>query len=385
MKYFSIGLCAAVLMFIPLISEAATFEAGKSVYVPQSRQLAGNVYIAGGEATISSAAPRDLTVAGGRVIVNAPIWGDALIAGGTIDVLDQVSGDLRVGGGQVSISSSIGGDLIVLGGTVTVNEGVVIQGDVMVIGGSVVFNGSVNGVVRAYAGEATLNGLIRGPVIAKAGTLTLGSTANLLSSLSYESSEKVVMTEGSKVSGDVVFTQRDIPGTKNSDQIALAVFAFIGVLALVKLIGMMLGALVMTFAFKDYSLDLARNLYRTFWKSLGVGFIVAVVGPIASIALMATVVGFYLSFIAWILYAFALLMAGVYTFIFTGAFLAKAIKKDIRVSWKWTLLGGVLFAFVSLIPVFGWALSGIVYLASLGAISMSMVREMKLKMRTHSM
>ncbi len=381
MKTIKFAFITAVLALAPLSVFASTIEAGKSIYIPSNQTLSGNTYLAGGEVTVSSQAPKDLVASGGRVIVNAPVWGDALLAGGTVDILDTVAGDVRVAGGQVSISAPIGGDLIVLGGAVTVNSGAPVSGDVVVVGGSITLNASVAGSVRTYGGEVMIDASIKGPVIMQvANQVSFGPNTKLSGSLAYVAPKEAHVAEGADLGGSINFMRRDVPGAGDADEFAGVVLSTIGVIVLIKFVSLLLAALVVTLTFKNYSLELARNAYRSFWKSAGVGFMVLVVGPVAALMFAISLVGLYLSFIIWALYGFVLLVAGIYACIFTGSLLARLIRKEVRVSWKWTVLGTVVFTIISFIPVVGWIVVFLVFLASLGVVSMGVMHDAKMKM-----
>jgi hypothetical protein len=381
MKKITLGLAAVLLLAaVPVAAFAARIEVQKSVFIPNTQSLPENAYVAGGEVTILSQAQKDISAAGGRIIVNAPVWGDALLFGGTVDVLEQVHGDLRVAGGQVTISSSVGGDVIVLGGQVTINQGVTVAGDLLAVGGEVVVHGAINGDARVYGGDVTIDATVAGPITIKAGkSVTFGSKAVIGSTLSYAAPSEATIADGAKMGDKVIYTKTNLPNLDKKD-IAQVLAGVLGFFIVVKFVGLLLAALILTFGFRDFSLDLSKGALEKFWKTAGIGFVVLVVMPIAALMLAISVVGLYLSFLVGVLYVTLLMVSGVYVCILTGALLSRLIRKEVRVNWKWTTLGTVALFVVWLIPVAGAIALFLLYMASIGAVTMSLARDAKAKM-----
>lgn len=378
-KLSFLALLALVSLVIPLgVVHAAQTQVGKTVTV--SEPLSENAYIVGEEVYISSTAEKDVLGVGGKVTVNAPIVGDLMLAAGSVNVLDSVAGDVRVVGGDVTIAKSVGGDLVVFGGTVVILPGVTIEGDTLIFGGSVDMQGTANGNFTVYGGEATVNGTVVGPAVIKVGEVIIfGEKADFRSSLSYSAPAEATIAEGAKLGGEVVFTKEE-HGSSNDKNIIAGILAFVGIMMLVKFVGILSVALVMTYAFKNTSLALSTEMIQKFWPMVGVGLAATVVTPIAVILLCISVVGMYFGFILLALYIFALLVAGVFMCITTGALLSKLIQKEVRVDWKWTLFGTILVFALPFIPVVGWIAIVILFFASMGAVTMSLKRDAKAKM-----
>ncbi len=375
------GFLALFILIIPLgVAHAAEMQTGKTLSIPATQALTENAYFAGGQVDISSPAQKDLVVAGGKVIVATPVLGDAMLAGGTVDVLDEVKGDLRVAGGQVTIAKSVGGDLVVLGGTVTVLPGVVISGDVLALGGTVDMEGTVNGKLTARAGDITVDGAVLGPVSITARTVTFGDRATLGSTLAYSSPQEATVAGGAHL-GTVTFTKTGSEHpTLNGRNVVAAFFAVLGVLLFVKFIGILVTALVTIFVFPKYSLALGVETVTNFWRMVGIGFIALIVPPFVCILLGVSLVGLYLAFILGLVYILGLLIAGIYMGIIAGALLSKWIRKEIRVDWKWTLLGTFVVFVLPFIPIVGWIAMALLLFASVGAIATSIMKDAKAKM-----
>lgn len=378
-KLSFLAFLALVVLVVPLsVVHAAQTQIGKTVTVSQT--LSENAYIAGQEVYISSTAEKDLLGAGGKVTVNSPVVGDLMLAAGSINILDSVGGDVRVAGGDVTIAKSVGGDLLVFGGVVTILPSATIGGDVIIFGGAVDIQGVVEGSLKVHAESVMANGVVMGPASVKTSdSVSFGEKADFRSSLSYSAPIDATIAEGAKLGGEVVFTKEEGKSSNDKNMIA-GILAALGIMMLIKFIGMLSVALLITYAFKNASLTLSREMIQRFWQTLGVGFVATIATPVAVILLLMSVVGMYVGFILLALYLFALLVAGVFMCITTGALLSKLIQKDVQVDWKWTILGTVVVFVLPFIPILGWVALVVLFFASMGAVAMSLWRDAKVKM-----
>lgn len=379
MKQLSfLTLIAVVLLVAPLgFVSASEVQAGKNVSVMPSEVLLDNAYFFGEQVTISAPSEKDLTALGGILTLNAPVFGDALLLGGTLTILGDIAGDLRTAGGDITISKSVGGDLLVVGGSVTILPSVTISGDLIVLGGTVNIEGAVEGSVRVYGGSVVFNSTVVGSVFIQAGdTVFFGSNTVLKNTLAYSAPQEAVVEDGARLGEQVVFSAssqekgfQEYLEDKNLIGVVLLIFGF---LVMVEFLGILIAALVITFAFKTFSLRLSENVIQHFWKMASIGFIATVSVPVAILLLSITLVGLYLGFILGALYLLMLLVAGVYMCIFAGAFLSKWIKKQTIVNWQWTIVGTIAVFLVLLVPVVGWIAIMLLYFASVGTIVMSL-------------
>ena len=380
MKKLTLLVAVALLVAVPVAAvNAARFEQGEMVSISNTETVTQNFYGAGGQVNFSTSAQKDLLLAGGKIIVNGEVWGDAYGAGGSVDILNDVRGDVRVAGGQVTISGKVGGDVIAAGGSVTLLPGSTVSGDVVVAGGKVTIGGAVSGQTKIYGGDVTLNSLLAGPVTVRAGNMvTFGQNASIGSTLEYSAPTEATVLEGAKLGDEVTFTKSEMP-VSNKD-IGKILFTLASVFIIIKLLATALTSVVVVSVFKTFSMRVVQTTLARFWHMVLLGLGVLVAGPVLIVLLMVTGVGVYLGLIVGAVYALALLFAGVYLSITTGAYVAKLSTKEVRVSWKWTLVGVAAVFVVSLVPLVGWIPVFVVYLASIGTLVTNQWAELKEKM-----
>lgn len=381
MKTFTAFAAALILVALPLATvDAARFERGEIITIPEQEFVPQNLYMAGGQVTFSSTAQKDLVMAGGKILQNGVVWGDVLAAGGTVDIVDDVRGDVRVAGGQVTIQGLVSGDLVVAGGAVTILPGTTIAGDLVAAGGAVLMQGTVSGQTKIYAGEAQINGTLAGPVfITVQEKVSFGEKAVIGSTLNYRAPEEAEVAEGAKLGEQVTYTALDIPRI-DEGTLAAILAGVVTLIFLAKLLAVAVSSALVASFFTDFSRSVARESIGNFWKAVVLGVAGLIVTPVVAVVLIATIVGMYFGFILLALYALTLLLASVFVAIVTGAVVSKLALKDIRIDWKWAILGSVLVFVVWLVPILGWLVVCVLYLMTVGSLTIHVWNAVKARM-----
>lgn len=367
---FFVPFVFTLFALVPLSALASDIRIGEDVSVNSNESISSNLYAAGAQVTLSGTEERDAVVAGGRVIVNGPVAGDVLAFGGTIDVLDRVSGDVRIAGGQVTVAGSVAGDVIIAGGRIHLLPGSSVSGDVIIVGGNIELEGAVNGSVRLYGGTVVVNALLGGPLFIRAGdSVSFGENAVVGSTLAYSAPEEAFTHESAVLGDDVSFTPLDIPTRAlGPTGIGAVLAAAAGVILAVKLLTGVVTAVALVMVFPKFSRTVALGAISDFWKSLGIGFIALVVTPAAIMILALTIAGFMAAMMIMVVYVLFLLLSALYAGIILGALIAKRVKKEHAVSWKWALAGTLLLFLISLVPFAGWLTTFVFFLAALGSL-----------------
>lgn len=364
LKLFGISM---LFLVVANTADASTYFAGENYTLPAGQSVSGNLYAGGGNVAILGSVSGDAVVGGGKVLVNGPVSGDILAGSGNIDILAPVGGDVRSASGDITIGANVGGDVFVAGGTVQILAGTVVNGDVMVAGGTITIDGTVNGNVTVYGGEVSLGGAIKGNAHLRGNQkLTIGTGATVGGTLLYESPSSLDITEGS-VAGGVTYKSTAKQDVNKGAVAALAVF--LGTLFLIGLGGTALGSVFFATAFQKDSLELMEYAVTRFGTAVLVGLVFLVIVPIAAILMMFTIVGIVPAVFVLLTYILFLMVAKVYACILVGAFLSHRFKGSIHVNWKWALLGTVLLALVTFVPVLGPIVGFLFTLAALGALA----------------
>lgn len=353
MKHFgAVAIFIAVLF--PVLAQAETvLRIGEDISVSDTQVVDGDYYVAVGplgDTTMSGSVAQDMYAFGGVVNVNGSVGGDLTIVGGTSQLHATVTDDVRIISGDVTLGDYVGGDLFVMGGLLTVLSSATIDGDVFFFGGEADISGTIKGSVMGTSEKIRIDATVGKNVDVKtASTLTLGDRAVVAGNVTYESPEMLVRAANASVEGDVTHTPyKEKPVQKDVEDFALPFFmSLFAALTLFLLFRKQLGVLV-------------QNVYvRPLQSSLfGLGFVI--LGPIAALLLMATMLGFYVGLallgLALLIMTLGYALCGVVL----GAWLSKLLTKKLQVSLVWIIIGTAIIHAALLIPIVG----GVVVLAT---------------------
>lgn len=369
-KVVGIAAAFALIVLTPATVLASDIRFGETLLVSKE-VISENFYGAGGRVVLSSEMRKDALVAGGEVTVDAPIAGDVFAAGGTVSILGTVSGDVRIVGGSVVVADAIAGDLVLVGGSVSLLPGAVVAGDLIVLGGAVFIDGTVNGNAKVVAGEVAVHGTIAGNLSARVGEgILLGEKSNIGGTFSYHAPQEADRETGAVVGGEVLFTQT----SSASSHVGIA-----GVGAgflIVNILSMVVAALAVLFVFPRLTRAVSESVYRTPWQDLGVGFVALITIPIFALVLLITFLGAYLGALLFVFYALVLMSAHACSGVVVGSLVARLFKKE-PVSYGFAALGAVILGMLWFVPIVGWLVGTLAFLATLGALSREALRKIR--------
>jgi len=361
--YVSLG----VVLLLGVVSvSGATFAGGESYSLGTDDAVDGNLYTAGGNVNIAGTIDGDLLIAGGQISVTGSVTEDLFVAGGSLNLFGDVGGDLRVAGGNITISGKVGGDLVGAGGQISVLPSATVGGDLFLNGGSIRIDAPVSGDVQVNGGEVFINESVAGNVIVRSGDLHLGPNALVNGNLDYYSDTTASIDESATVLGEINFHEVAVAQKKG-----LTPGAFIGFLvsfAVIKGIAVSLVAILFVYLWKKWAHDFILETTSKFWKSTLYGFAALILTPIAAIIFLVTVVGAIPAVLILLTYAIGLVLATVFAGILTAGLANKYLLKKpaTELTWWKIILGVFVYQLVKLVPVVGWFVTLLIFLASLG-------------------
>lgn len=322
----------------------------------------------------------DLIVAGRNVRVEGEVTGDLLsfcrsssIIGSVsnsafnfsqyFDVSGQIKGSLTTFCQSLTLSGRVGRNLNAFCANLFITREAVIEGQLTAFSGDLDLEGQVKKGLRARSGEVVISGTIDGDVNIEADKLTILEGAVINGSLKYKSPKQAKIDPNAKISGEVKWTEKARKEKKGG------VYRRIGAFKTALLAGNLATGLVLIALFGrrwEKSLNAVR---KSFLKSLGLGFVLAVCVPIAAIILLVTVIGIPLAILTIIGYGTVFYVGKLVFSTFLGAWIFGFFKKDARLSIFWAfLLGYVLFWLVTGFAVLGIILYILAFLVGFGGI-----------------
>ena len=363
-RYFAVAVILAATLAAIITQPVAALEVrgGPLSRVESTETIDDDLYIASGRVNVDGHVKGDLIAAGGNVRVRGQVDGDALIAGGTVDVTGRVGDTVRAVGGTVTIEGTVGGDVVAVGGSLEIDQSAKITRDVAVLGGEVTLRGPIGRNLIVAAGHVVIAGTIGGNVLVRGGEVVVDAGAVIRGNLTYSSEQPVKISPDARISGRVIQEQypvRPMPSARATRAFRLA-FGFVDFF-------WMLVLAVATVALVPHGLSVtADTLSARPWGALGWGVALLIGVPVVLIALVVSLVGIPVASLLFFAHILALLASH------AAAALAIGRVALTRASaYAQVIIGVVIIAFATHLPVIGFFLRVIVVAVGVGAVAIA--------------
>jgi hypothetical protein len=341
-------------------------------------EIIKNLYTAGNIISINGEIKKDLYAAGNVITVGGSVEDNLCSIGGTVIVKGDVGGNVHTAAGSVVIEGNIAEDLFIAGGNILIASSATIGGDLVIGGGVVDIEGPIMGNVLIGGGEVNINSKISGFVEITADNLMLGEFAVLENDLKYSAPKEAVIHKDAKILGTVDFNKGAVKGADKS-YAAKVLFGILSTLFLIKVVTSILVGLVLIYFFRRTIKSVVRESFNNKWGSLGKGFAVMFLTPIAGLILAITVIGLYLAGLLALAYILLIMLSSVLASIAFGSWFVKVFKKkkDYSVGWIEVVVGVIILKIICYIPFVGWLVCFWFMLISLGSLSGLLYKEIK--------
>lgn len=418
-RLFSIFTLLAILT-LAFATPVLAFEGrtGDNIVIEADEIIDDDLYVTAQDFTLEGTVTGDLFVVGENITINGTVEGDLFAGGQTIVINGTVGGDTRIGGAalQLGETASLGEDLMAGGASLETKKGSATGGDLLVGSGQTLLAGDVAGDVFAGTGALELRGNFGGNVTVEVGDAdqTDGQAPPMYlpdASISIPSiSAGFTIKEGAKIAGDLTYSQfKDIkiPSgavdgkvTRNDPKVdientyvpptsgelaAIWIFDLFRSIATIILLGLLLGWLAPKFVNL-----LSEKIQGTPIASVGWGvvacaaffftllliLVVMIIGALFFGVLTLGGVSFWIILLG-LLSIFALCIGfGLIIFFLAqivvawlgGKLVLQKLNPGLAESKIWPLvLGAVLVALLTSLPLVGWVFSILIVLAGLGA------------------
>lgn len=381
MRKIAVIAFAVSLAVLPTVSIATELKAAREYTLQKDVVSQGDLYVAAQANVIAGEVAGDLAVAGANILITGTVEGDLFAGGGTVNVLGDVGDDIRAAGGTIMIGKNVGGDVVAAGGVVHIISGATVAGDVLVAAGQLIIDGAVSGTVQVAGGEVVINGSVgKSVVIRKNERVSLGKNAVIGGDLAYKAFNAAEIAEGATIKGETKFEKIERP-TRIDKRAGAVMAGLIGVMVLLRLVAMIFVTVLGIFLFKKTAQSLTKSVADHFGMEMLRGFVVMVVIPFAILFMLISVIGIGLGIASALAYMLLIMIAKVFTGILFGAVIMKIFKKtkEYDVSWQTATIGVVAIQVLSLVPIVGWVIVALFFLASAGGASMMIYQKMWLK------
>ena len=350
---------------LPLrISSATRFKAKDNIFIPESEVIPDDLFVGGQNIKMDGRVEGDLIAGCRTMILTGQVSGSVLSASQNLDILGEVQGSVRAFSQTTNISGSIKRNVINFGASLYIRHTGKVEGDVTALGNELTVDGEIGRKLRVTAGTVVISGTINGDADIKANSITLMPTARIKGNLRYESEKEAKIESGAQIAGETEWIKTK-PKEKEKRAVLTTTDAVIKSLLL--LASMLPGLLLILFS-KRYVQAAEKNVFDSFLKSLGLGFILIICIPIAIVILLITLIGIPIALITLCAYFVLLYVSQIFVGIALGKKVLTGFAKDKQAPLGWSLiLGLILLTVLTSIPFIGWLICFVVLVTGFGA------------------
>lgn len=317
----------------------------------------------------------DLFAAGQLVIVRGYVDDNSFVVGETVKLeAERFGGDVFAGAQSLVIDSEIDGDLYIAGSQVVISPDAVVHGDVWCGGEIVRIEGAVDGQVHCGAGRVSIAGIVGGDVTLEVGEVKIEDGARLEGSLDYTSPDTAEIADGATIAGEVEFTKQqpgegcagDTDCDRDKDDSGSIVWFMISN------IWSFLGALIVGFVMLALGGVGVRRIGRALTEqpgsSVGIGFVMFAVIPLASVLAICLLITMQLGFISLVAYLVGMYLAMlVAAYAFGDLLLRRGFHQEEPSPYMAMAAGLAVLHLFMMIPFVGFLVKIVAIIAGLGA------------------
>jgi hypothetical protein len=306
-----------------------------------------------------------------------------------------VTGSVRAFAQVVEINSSIGRNLLAFAQIIDIGPGTDIAKDANLFASQVTFEGKIANRLKIDADRITLSGIIGGDLIISARDLEIKPNTVIKGNLTYKSPTEAKIPAGASIEGDIKWIKLDKEAKAEKyhafRSITTGIMAFMiyNILfsALIFLITLLMGnvviiplmylcllasGLIVLSITKNKAIKSVSIMKERPWVSLGLGFVLLLLFPLATGLAIITLIGIPIAVLILFGCGILLFIGAIYAALYAGSHICRlfGIKKQ-EPSFVCLLLGIVVLASLSLIPILGYIVVFVTLMFGLGATVLS--------------
>lgn len=373
----SASLFALIALFLTLLPASAL--AGRkddSCSTVAENEVHNQPVFLANQRTVMAGRANDVFAFAQRASITGVVEDNAYYFAQSLDVDGAVLGDLYVFCQNLRITGDVGGDIYAWGGEVEIAPGAVVHGNLHSGAGLIEIAGRVEGVLRGGAGEVYIDGELLGGAEIGVGRLEIGPSAVLMGDFVYTAENAATVADGARIEGDLVFRENvTVTGDEpeHAEQKKGSAFsAFkVGKWLLTYVASFLLGVILLA-ALGRHARKPSALLGAQPGLSLGVGFLVFVVTPIACLIACLILIGLMAGLTGIFLYAAAMIPAFLVTGLWLGDWLLARFGRANANPYGALALGLLGLALLGLIPYLGFLTDLVALIAGLGGIFLAL-------------
>lgn len=363
------GAMLMALTFAPA-GQAGEVKHGDPNYtLPAGETIHTDLFVFGDSSTIDGDVDGDVISWSRSLTINGHVKGDVLAFSQTIRVNGPVGGNVRVFCQSLFLENEVSRNVMAWAGDLTLNEKSKIDGSLTVGSGDTELNGELTGDLIAGTGDLALNGILDRNAMIHSGKLVIGPKAEIKGQVKYEGRQQPEISSSAKLASQPEVTIVKHGSDRNYSspryywhQTLLWGASFVFGLAML---------LLAPVFFSSASAACKRTM-----PAIGFGALFLIAFPILAIIVCITIVGIGVGIAGLMLWAIAIYAAKVVVGSWLGdRLLGEAV--GVGPALGRMALGLLILRAVGLVPYLGVWVSSLVVCLGLGAIVLTIYRNMR--------
>ncbi len=368
-----LGGLLALLVTFGAVEPALAFETrrGATVTVASGETIDGTLVAAGETVRIDGTIDGDLITAAREVAIRGTVKGDLIVVGVTVDVEGVVEGNAYTFAGTTRIRGRLARSLYGLNRTTRLDLESRIDCDLHVVGRSVDIDGTVGRSAWIFGSRARVAGLVRRHLTVVGDRLEVAAPARIGGNLSarVRQAQDLSLAPSATIGGRME-TRLGPPGRARYAEPRFYFWMATNLFG-ASILGF--AALLLAPSFFHGSVQTVRRA----WRSLTLGLIVLVAGPIAMALAAITLVGLPLALSALGLYLLGLYASQIVVAAAIGRALLRSESPSRRDSLLGLVVGLLLLTLGFRLPILGPGIRFAVACVGLGALSVQLARAVR--------
>ena len=286
------ALVAAPAPTMPIGAEVHTVKAGR--YVLEAGEThTGDLYLMSGSVDIDGTLVGDIWVFAQSLDVRGTVTGDVNVWAQSVNLEGTIKDSVRTFAQTLRVTGTIDGSLSAFGASILIDEGAVITGSVTAKGAQVEIRGVIEQDLDAQGGQVILQGAVGGDADLEADIVEIADEARIEGDLDYSARKRLSLEDREIVWGDIEFTPERPKPTVSTGGVMTWFFCL--------LVALVTGLAVIALA-PALTRDFVGKVGGDGLKSAGVGFITAIVIPVALLIVCVLIITIPLVAIAAVLF-----------------------------------------------------------------------------------
>lgn len=298
--------------------------------------MSESVEIAGTQQGDVSGIVRELTLMG-------TVTGDVNVLADSADLAGTMGDAVRLVCKDLKLTGHIDGDLIAICASVLVDRDARITGDLEAKGAHVEIRGTVDGNVDATGGEVIFSGKSGGDTKLKADVVQIDPGAKIDGSLEYTSREPLDVDTSKIVKGDVTYSTEKPKHRSHGSHVAWWFF----------MVTTLLSGLGTLSLFRRSAPRIVDTLRTDGLRSAGIGFIAAIVVPVAAVLSCILIITIPAAILALLTYALLIYLSQVPVALVIGEAILRRIGHAVPSPFLALVIGVPALYVVFAIPILG--------------------------------